>query len=87
MAARAQNFVCQNCGAAFPRWAGKCEACGEWNTLVEEGAEGGRRASVSYTHLDPGVNGFALNGANTLETGTGGYPITATGDVLSLIHI
>ena len=45
MAARAQNFVCQNCGAAFPRWAGKCEACGEWNTLVEEGKESSRRAS------------------------------------------
>jgi hypothetical protein len=30
---------------------------------------------------DPGVNGFALNSANSLETGTGGYPITATGDV------
>jgi hypothetical protein len=30
---------------------------------------------------DPGFNGFALNGANTLETGTGSYPITATGDV------
>src|SRR6204780_2169889 len=44
MAARAQNFVCQNCGAAAARWAGKCEACGEWNTLVEEGAEGPRRA-------------------------------------------
>src|ERR1700758_2782723 len=43
MAARAQNFICQNCGAAFARWAGKCEACGEWNTLVEEGAEGPRR--------------------------------------------
>ena len=43
MAARAQNFVCQNCGAAFARWAGNCEACGEWNTLVEEGAE--RRAA------------------------------------------
>jgi DNA repair protein RadA/Sms len=25
------------------RWAGKCEACGEWNTLVEESAEGTRR--------------------------------------------
>ena len=36
MAARAQNFICQNCGAAFARWAGKCEACGEWNTLVVE---------------------------------------------------
>jgi DNA repair protein RadA/Sms len=32
------SFVCQNCGAAYGRWQGKCEACGEWNTLVEEGA-------------------------------------------------
>ena len=32
------SFVCQNCGAAYSRWQGKCEACGEWNTLVEEGA-------------------------------------------------
>ncbi len=38
MAARAQNFLCQSCGAAYPRWAGRCEACGAWNTLVEEGA-------------------------------------------------
>jgi outer membrane receptor protein involved in Fe transport len=30
---------------------------------------------------DPATNGFALNSTNTLETGTGGYPITATGDV------
>ncbi|HZS63302.1 MAG TPA: DNA repair protein RadA [Xanthobacteraceae bacterium] len=38
MARRAVTFVCQNCGATSPRWQGKCEACGEWNTLVEEGA-------------------------------------------------
>ncbi len=39
MAARAQNsFICQSCGAAAARWAGRCEACGAWNTLVEEGA-------------------------------------------------
>ncbi|HET7847576.1 MAG TPA: DNA repair protein RadA [Pseudolabrys sp.] len=38
MARRAPSFVCQNCGAAYNRWQGKCEACGEWNTLVEEGA-------------------------------------------------
>ena len=25
-------FVCQNCGAAYGRWQGKCDACGEWNT-------------------------------------------------------
>jgi DNA repair protein RadA/Sms len=31
-------FTCQGCGAIWPKWAGKCEACGEWNTLVEETA-------------------------------------------------
>jgi len=29
-------FVCQNCGAQFPRWAGKCAECESWNSLVEE---------------------------------------------------
>ncbi|VAX36336.1 DNA repair protein RadA [hydrothermal vent metagenome] len=29
-------FVCQNCGAQTPRWAGKCAGCGNWNSLVEE---------------------------------------------------
>src|SRR5947209_12461493 len=36
MARRDTNFVCQNCGAAYGRWQGKCEACGEWNTISEE---------------------------------------------------
>jgi DNA repair protein RadA/Sms len=31
-------FTCQSCGAIWPRWQGKCDACGEWNTLVEEAA-------------------------------------------------
>ncbi|WP_157015191.1 DNA repair protein RadA [Mesorhizobium xinjiangense] len=35
------QFVCQNCGTVHTRWAGKCDACGEWNTLVEEGTSGG----------------------------------------------
>src|SRR5262245_26193711 len=30
-------FVCQSCGAIHPKWMGKCEACGSWNTLAEEG--------------------------------------------------
>jgi DNA repair protein RadA/Sms len=29
-------YVCQSCGATAARWAGKCSACGEWNSLVEE---------------------------------------------------
>ncbi|MCK5259624.1 MAG: DNA repair protein RadA [Candidatus Omnitrophica bacterium] len=29
-------FVCQNCGAQSPRWAGRCSGCDSWNSLVEE---------------------------------------------------
>src|SRR3974377_1379364 len=39
MSRRNLSFICQNCGADFSRWQGKCEACGEWNTLSEEGAD------------------------------------------------
>ena len=33
------HFLCQSCGAAYPKWSGRCDACGEWNTIVEEAAE------------------------------------------------
>ena len=41
MAKRGSTFVCQNCGAVSPRWQGKCEACGEWNSLFEESQSSG----------------------------------------------
>ena len=41
MAKTRTQFICQSCGNVTSRWAGKCEACGEWNTLVEEGTSGG----------------------------------------------
>lgn len=30
------TFSCTECGAATPRWVGRCPSCGAWNTLVEE---------------------------------------------------
>ncbi|MDK2899056.1 MAG: hypothetical protein PWQ10_243 [Patescibacteria group bacterium] len=30
------QFICQNCGISYPKWVGKCDNCGEWNTLVEQ---------------------------------------------------
>ncbi len=35
MAKVSTQFVCQNCGATSTRWTGKCDQCGEWNTMVE----------------------------------------------------
>ncbi len=28
-------FLCSNCGNETPKWAGRCPACGQWNTLEE----------------------------------------------------
>ncbi|GAA0600488.1 DNA repair protein RadA [Caenispirillum bisanense] len=36
MAKPTSRFVCQSCGSVFSKWAGRCDGCGEWNTLVEE---------------------------------------------------
>src|SRR5210317_693301 len=47
--AKAQTvFFCQNCGAQSPKWIGRCPACGEWNTYVEEVVkkETGRESSM-----------------------------------------
>ncbi|CAM5344357.1 DNA repair protein RadA/Sms [Aquamicrobium terrae] len=41
MAKNRTQFICQNCGTVHQRWAGKCDSCGEWNTLIEEGTSGG----------------------------------------------
>lgn len=29
-------YACTHCGATSPKWVGKCNGCGEWNTIVEE---------------------------------------------------
>ena len=35
-AKQSSQYVCQSCGAVSHKWAGKCDACNEWNTIVEE---------------------------------------------------
>ena len=50
MAAKDRSvFRCSECGAEQAKWAGRCEACGAWNSLVEEpvGRAGGRAAKRS----------------------------------------
>lgn len=39
MAKPSTRYVCQTCGASYPKWSGRCDACGEWNTLAEETVE------------------------------------------------
>ena len=54
------QFVCQTCGAIAARWAGKCAACGDWNSIVEEAATTAPPGS--------GMAGASKGRALTLET-------------------
>jgi DNA repair protein RadA/Sms len=47
MAKSKTQFVCQNCGASYIKWTGKCDNCGEWNTLVEQMVETVGKSAVS----------------------------------------
>jgi DNA repair protein RadA/Sms len=61
MSKRTSHFVCQSCGAAFPKWNGRCESCQAWNALVEEavpaappksiGKTGGKSGGLAYVDL------------------------------------
>lgn len=44
-------YICQNCGASFPKWMGRCPQCGEWNTLVEKAVEA--RKAYPRTFITP----------------------------------
>ncbi|GBR00263.1 DNA repair protein RadA [Asaia lannensis] len=52
------RFVCQACGAVTSKWSGRCDACGEWNTIVEEAVEPTNRETrkragrLTLMHLD-----------------------------------
>ena len=53
-------FVCQECGAQAPKWAGKCVECGAWNSLVEE------RAAPETAAGGASTNRYAQFGASSL---------------------
>ncbi|MCX6152933.1 MAG: DNA repair protein RadA [Candidatus Kapabacteria bacterium] len=41
-------YICSSCGSRSPKWLGKCNSCGEWNTFVEESepSSGTKRKSI-----------------------------------------
>ena len=36
MAKAQKNYVCSKCAAVTTKWSGRCDECGEWNTIAEE---------------------------------------------------
>jgi DNA repair protein RadA/Sms len=45
-------YICQNCGFRSPKWIGRCQSCGEWNTMIEE-VEEEAAVEISFPPSDP----------------------------------
>src|SRR5438874_1113264 len=70
------RYACQQCGAVAPKWTGRCEACGAWNSLVEEVPRSGPPkglARQSSRRGGPAIDFVALRGE------TAGPPRRQTG--------
>ena len=48
-------FTCRSCGHTSPKWLGRCQGCGEWNTMAEE-AETPRPLPQSFVLFDRSEN-------------------------------
>ncbi|KRS14549.1 DNA repair protein RadA [Roseovarius atlanticus] len=59
------SFTCTACGAVHSKWSGRCDACGEWNTIVEEAPLSAGPASKSLGSKRG--NAIALSDLSTAE--------------------
>ena len=72
MAKVKKAWFCSACGNESPKWMGKCPACGEWNTMVEEivskGADSSSLTSRVHSYLQ-GVGNTKPQPLTQIESG------------------
>ncbi|MGO8999005.1 MAG: DNA repair protein RadA [Polyangiaceae bacterium] len=76
MAKATTQFVCQACGALFPKWVGRCTSCAAWNTLVEEVVRKGAGSALGGESRQRGASAIPVgevdvDHAARLPTGIG----------------
>lgn len=76
-------FSCTNCGSQFSTWSGRCNVCGEWNTLIEETAEAGV-SSGGGSSADPAellnINDLPAQHAKRISSGIDEFDRVLGGD-------
>ncbi|WVN40881.1 DNA repair protein RadA [beta proteobacterium MWH-UniP1] len=67
MAKEKSQFVCRECGSAFPKWAGQCDGCGSWNTLEEIRAAAVSRRGQAPVSIAPTTQAVRLSDVQAQE--------------------
>ena len=58
------TFICQQCAASYTKWSGKCENCGEWNSLVEQASS----ASAGKSAVSRGASSGSILKAQSMRS-------------------
>ena len=75
MAKAKSKFICQKCGASYAKWMGRCDECGEWNTLLEQ--------SITETETKGALSKGAQSGKKLEIAAIDSITATETGGRLS----
>lgn len=88
MARSKSQFVCQNCGATYPKWTGRCENCDQWNTLVEQVVDHGKSVVSRGSSSGKVLSALSINdissedGASRMVTGFDDLDLVLGGGIL-----
>ncbi|MDF2368083.1 DNA repair protein RadA [Sneathiella sp.] len=66
MARPSEQFTCQNCGETYRKWQGRCDSCGEWNSLLQSTADvavpsgltTGKGRNLTFTALNADISDY-----------------------------
>jgi DNA repair protein RadA/Sms len=85
---KAPRYVCSECGATHAKWAGRCDACGAWNSITEDqglsdaprslGQGRGRRIALSDLAALDAPEPRAASGIAELDRVLGGGLVPAS---------
>lgn len=71
------NYICQQCGASYQKWAGKCDSCHSWNTLIEEItnyspvlAKANKRKGIQPSNLEIQILNNNINTIRRIDSGS-----------------
>ena len=90
MAKSSTQFICSTCATVHKKWAGRCDNCGEWNTITEEagltsgpaknslGAARGKDIMLSSLDQDDAPLSRTLSGIGELDRALGGGMVPAS---------
>ncbi len=67
MAKEKSQFVCRECGAAFPKWQGQCDGCGSWNSLEEIASSAVSRRGQTPVAIAPSSRAVLLSEVQAKE--------------------